>query len=139
MDLVSNYSDVMVPFLGECIDNLQGTSLYAWLMIDPEMMTPEKTLLREAIYNAITLNALALYDLIDFDAWLVTGVTAELANIEPQYLKSLIRLTLVPKLCVDEWRFSSANGSAQNAHSRLEQGSMKPFLACLPRWIQGMM
>jgi hypothetical protein len=105
MDLVSNYKDVMVPFLGECIGNLQGPSHCAWLMLDPEMMTPEKTLLREAIYNAITLNALALYDLIDFDTWLVNGISAELANNESQYLTSLMPLTLVPKLCVDEWHF----------------------------------
>jgi hypothetical protein len=53
-------------------------------------MTPEKIILREAVYNAITLNALALYDLIDFDTWLTTVIPTELTYNGPQYPSLLL-------------------------------------------------
>jgi hypothetical protein len=49
------------------------------------MTTPKQIIFREAVYNAVTLNALALYDLVDFDAWLTTVIPAELAYTGPQY------------------------------------------------------
>jgi len=47
------------------------------------MMTYEQVIFREALYNAITLNALSLYDLIDFDEWLVSVIPAELSYSGP--------------------------------------------------------
>jgi hypothetical protein len=55
-------------------------------MKDLEMKTSEEVVFRESVYNAVTLNALALYDLIDFDAWLTTVIPTELAFTGPQYL-----------------------------------------------------
>lgn len=52
--------------------------------IDPDMMIPEQVIFRESVYNAITLNALALYDLIDFDSWLTSVIPAELAYSGPK-------------------------------------------------------
>ena len=37
------------------------------------------------MYNAITLNALSLYDLVDFDTWLTTIILEELLYDGPQY------------------------------------------------------
>jgi hypothetical protein len=48
------------------------------------MMTPEQIIFRESVYNAITLNALALYDLVEFDEWLISVIPAELAYNGPQ-------------------------------------------------------
>lgn len=58
------------------------------LILDLEMTTPGQTVFREAVYNAVTLNALALYDLIDFDTWLTTIIPAELTYTGPQYFPS---------------------------------------------------
>jgi hypothetical protein len=58
---------------------------YLVLTIDPDMISPQKIILREAVYNAISLNALALYDQVDFDLWLTTVIPAELAYNGPQY------------------------------------------------------
>ena len=55
-------------------------------MTDLEMKTPEEVVFRESVYNAVTLNSLALYDLVDFDSWLSTVIPAELAYAGPQYL-----------------------------------------------------
>ena len=49
------------------------------------MTDPEQIIFRESVYNAVTLNALHLYDLIDFDTWLVTLIPAELTYTGPQY------------------------------------------------------
>jgi hypothetical protein len=60
------------------------------LIADPDMMTPEQIIFRESVYNAVTLNALALYDFIDFDAWLTSIIPAELAYSGPQYVELLL-------------------------------------------------
>jgi len=52
------------------------------------MAGPEQVIFRESVYNAVTLNALALYDLIDFDSWLTSVIPAELAYTGPQYAPS---------------------------------------------------
>lgn len=39
----------------------------------------DHVIFRESVYNAVTLNPLALYDLIDFDTWLTTVIPAELS------------------------------------------------------------
>src|SRR5947207_9968129 len=80
MELVSEYKENMTKFIASCVQGLQRTSLsQVILMKDLEMNTPEEIVFRESVYNAVTLNALALYDLIDFDAWLTTVIPAELA------------------------------------------------------------
>jgi len=50
------------------------------------MTTPDQVIFRESVYNAVTLNPLALYDHIDFDTWLTTVIPAELSFSGPQYL-----------------------------------------------------
>src|SRR5579859_931570 len=47
------------------------------------MMTPDQIIFRESVYNAITLNALALYDIIDFDDWLLSTIPSELSYSGP--------------------------------------------------------
>lgn len=47
-------------------------------------MTPEQLIYRESVYNAVTLNALALYDSVDFDTWLTSLIPAELEYSGPQ-------------------------------------------------------
>lgn len=47
-------------------------------------MTPEQVIFRESVYNAVSLNSLALYDLIDFDSWLTSVIPAELAYTGPK-------------------------------------------------------
>jgi hypothetical protein len=49
-------------------------------------MSPPQIIFREAVYNAITLNALHLYDAIDFDNWLETVIPEELSYNGPQYI-----------------------------------------------------
>jgi hypothetical protein len=56
------------------------------------MTTPDQVIFRESVYNAVTLNPLALYDQIDFDTWLTTVVPAELSFSGPQYILSQIEL-----------------------------------------------
>jgi hypothetical protein len=53
------------------------------------MTTPDQVIFRESVYNAVTLNPLALYDHIDFDTWLTTVIPAELSFSGPQYLPIL--------------------------------------------------
>ena len=75
------------------------------------MAGPEQVIFRESVYNTVTLNALALYDLIDFDSWLTSVIPAELAYTGPQYPLRVTYLTvLVITSSVDEWLSSSANG-----------------------------
>lgn len=63
------------------------------------MMTPEQVVFREAIYNAITLNSLALYELIDFDEWLVSIIPTELSYSGPH--NKIIRRRMA--LLISEW------------------------------------
>lgn len=73
--------------------------LKSLLTLDPDMMTPEQVIYREAVYNAITLNSLALYDLIDFDEWLVSVIPAELSYSGPH--TKIIRRRMA--LLISEW------------------------------------
>ena len=102
MELVSNYKDHMTKFLAGCIQSLQRSIpslVLVDVLIDPDMMTSEQIIFREAVYNAITLNALALYELIDFDEWLVSIIPAELSYSGPH--TKIIRRRMA--LLVSEW------------------------------------
>jgi hypothetical protein len=73
------------------------------------MMTPEQIIFREAVYNAITLNSLALYDLIDFDEWLVSIIPAELSYSGPH--TKIIRRRMA--LLISEWVGTKCSGSSR--------------------------
>ena len=80
MELVSEYKESMTTFIANCIQTLQRIPrIVPSLRIDPDMVVPEQIVFREAVYNAVTLNALALYDFVDFDSWLTSIIPAELA------------------------------------------------------------
>jgi len=87
MELVlSNFKENMTTFIAGCVHGLQRTSRW-WCSLtckDPDIMTPEQLIYRESVYNAVTLNALALYDAVDFDSWLTNLIPAELAYSGPQ-------------------------------------------------------
>lgn len=87
MDLVSDYKEVMIKFIGDCIQSLQRLFPPFFLISDSDM-SPEHVIFREAVYNAITLNALHLHDEIDFDNWLNTVIPQELSYNGPQYSQS---------------------------------------------------
>lgn len=84
--LVTEYKDDMTKFISGCVQNLQRLLLIYRANLDPEMMAPEQIVFRESVYNAVTLDALALYDFIDFDAWLDSVIPAELTYSGPQYM-----------------------------------------------------
>lgn len=63
------------------------------------MMTPDQIIFRESVYNAITLNALALYDLIDFDNWLLSIIPSELSYSGPHTKPLRRRMALL----ISEW------------------------------------
>jgi|SRR5277367_4285789 hypothetical protein len=112
MELVTEYKDDMTKFIAGCVQTLQRTLVHDLpLTLDPDMAGPEQVIFRESVYNAVTLNALALYDLIDFDSWLTSVIPAELAYTGPQYLLRVTYLTvLVTISSVGEWLSLSANG-----------------------------
>jgi hypothetical protein len=86
MELVSEYKDDMSKFIAGCVQTLQRIHTIKFVLtLDPDMMKPEQIVFRESVYNAVTLNALALYDLVDFDSWLTSMIPTELAYTGPQY------------------------------------------------------
>jgi hypothetical protein len=95
MELVTEYKDDMTKFIAGCVQSLQRTNPSCVpLTLDPDMAGPEQVIFRESVYNTVTLNALALYDLIDFDSWLTSVIPAELAYTGPQYPPRVPYLTV---------------------------------------------
>jgi hypothetical protein len=53
-------------------------------------MNPENMIFRESVYNAVSLNALPLYDVVDFDEWLVSVIPLELSYDGIQYVFTIL-------------------------------------------------
>ena len=102
MDLISNYKDDMFKFMGDCIQSLHRMSTHLSSNLDSDM-SPNQIIFREAVYNAISLNALHLYDAIDFDDWLITVISQELSYNGPQYSPSHFPLMIASKSSVVVW------------------------------------
>ena len=106
MKLVSTHKTEMLTFLAGCIQSLQCTPLpisdlpISLFITDVDVVASDMDpFFRESVYNAITLNALALYDLVDFDSWLVSVIPSELSYSGPHH--KLLRRRVA--LLISEW------------------------------------
>ena len=97
MELVSEYKEDMTNFIVNYLRIFQPPPN----MPTMNLIMSEPLIIRESLYSAITINALALYDLIDFDDWLRTIIPAELRVEGPRYARLHDMLMSVQELFVD--------------------------------------